>query len=77
MTAMSQASTHGKLTPHLERLRTWRSYSLRDLAEASGVAVRTIWGGEHDQRLSARSVRRLADALGVEPDELTREEWGA
>jgi transcriptional regulator with XRE-family HTH domain len=75
MTAVIQASAHGKLTPHLERVRTWRSYSLRDLASASGVAVRTIWGGEHDQRLSARSVRKLADALDVEPDELTGEEW--
>jgi transcriptional regulator with XRE-family HTH domain len=68
-------ASSSRRTPNLERIRAWRSYSLRDLAEVSGVAVRTIWSAEHGQRISARSVRKLAEALDVEPNELTGQEW--
>jgi transcriptional regulator with XRE-family HTH domain len=50
------------------------SLSLRELEEKSGVSYNTIWRIE-DGRQGAhpRTVRKLAEALGVEPKELIRE----
>jgi transcriptional regulator with XRE-family HTH domain len=46
---------------------------LRELEEKSGVSYNTIWRIE-DNRQGAhpRTLRKLAEALGVEPAELTK-----
>jgi len=55
-------------------LREWRekrALSMRELAERSGVALRTIWRLEHGEGYPYPSTRRkLAQALGVEPDQI-------
>ena len=54
----------------LKELRRERVLSLRELEEKSGVSYNTIWRLE-DGRQGAhpRTVRRLAEALGVAPSE--------
>ena len=58
----------------LKELRKERVLSLRELEERSGVSYNTIWRIE-DGRQGAhpRTVRKLAEALGVEPSELLAE----
>ena len=58
----------------LRELREERVLSLRELEERSGVSYSTIWRIE-DGRQGAhpRTIRKLADALGVRPSELIRE----
>jgi transcriptional regulator with XRE-family HTH domain len=55
----------------LKELRKERVLSLRELEERSGVSYNTIWRIE-DGRQGAhpRTLRKLAEALGVEPREL-------
>ncbi len=57
----------------LKELRRERVLSLRELEERSGVSYNTIWRIE-DGRQGAhpRTIRKLADALGVQPSELIR-----
>ena len=61
------------------RLKEWRERRLltqRELAERIGVTTGTInriERGVHQPRLA--TVRRLAEALGVDPDDLV--EWGS
>jgi transcriptional regulator with XRE-family HTH domain len=57
----------------LKELRRERVLSLRELEERSGVSYNTIWRIE-DGRQGAhpRTVRKLAEALGVQPPELIR-----
>ena len=58
----------------LKELRRERVLSLRELEEKSGVSYNTIWRLE-DGRQGAhpRTIRKLADALGVKPAELIKE----
>ena len=58
----------------LEELRRERVLSLRELEQMSGVSYNTIWRLE-DGRQGAhpRTLRKLAQALGVEPKELIKE----
>jgi transcriptional regulator with XRE-family HTH domain len=58
----------------LKELRRERILSLRELEERSGVSYNTIWRIE-DGRQGAhpKTIRKLADALGVQPSELIRE----
>jgi transcriptional regulator with XRE-family HTH domain len=58
----------------LKELRRERVLSLRELEQISGVSYNTIWRLE-DGRQGAhpRTVRKLAEALGVEPKELIKE----
>jgi transcriptional regulator with XRE-family HTH domain len=58
----------------LKALRREHVLSLRELEEKSGVSYNTIWRIE-DGRQGAhpRTIRKLADALGVRPSELIRE----
>ena len=58
----------------LRQLRVERALSLRELEERSGVSYNTIWRIE-DGRQGAhpRTVRKLAEALGVAPKELIQE----
>ena len=58
----------------LKELRRERVLSLRELEERSGVSYNTIWRIE-DGRQGAhpRTLRRLAEALDVQPSELIKE----
>ena len=58
----------------LRELRREQVLSLRELEEKSGVSYNTIWRLE-DGRQGAhpKTVRKLAEALGVQPSELIRE----
>jgi transcriptional regulator with XRE-family HTH domain len=59
----------------LKRLRQEQALSLRDLARRSGVAYDTINRLElGKQDAQPRTIRRLAEALGVQPKELMKGE---
>jgi transcriptional regulator with XRE-family HTH domain len=57
----------------LKELRRERVLSLRELEGRSGVSYNTIWRIE-DGRQGAhpRTIRKLAEALGVKPSELLK-----
>ena len=57
----------------LKELRRERVLSLRELEARSGVSYNTIWRLE-DGRQGAHpcTIRKLAEALGVEPHELLK-----
>ena len=55
----------------LKRVRQIKGYSLMELAEKSGVDDSMISKLENLRRgAQPRTLRKLAEALGVEPDEL-------
>jgi len=57
----------------LKELRRERVFSLRDLEEKSGVSYNTIWRIEDGrQGAQPRTIRKLAQALGVDPSELLK-----
>ena len=57
----------------LRRLRKDRALSLRELGERSGVAFDAINKLELGKRSAQpRTIRKLAEALGVEPRELMK-----
>ena len=59
----------------LRALRQQRVLTLRELEERSGVAYNTIWHLENGKRgAQPRTIRKLADALGVDPEELVKVE---
>ena len=61
--------------PNLRQVRERRLLTQADLAERSGVAETTInrlENGHHQARIS--TVRKLAEALGVDPAELMESE---
>ena len=59
----------------LRQLRVERALTLRALAERSGVSYDTINKLELGQRPARLStIRKLADALGVDPSELMKGE---
>jgi transcriptional regulator with XRE-family HTH domain len=59
----------------LRELRRERALALRELGELSGVSLNTIWRIEAGrQGAHPRTIRMLAEALGVDPAELTKEE---
>jgi transcriptional regulator with XRE-family HTH domain len=59
----------------LRDLRRERVLSLRELEEKSEVSYNTIWRIEAGrQGAHPRTIRKLAEALGVDPKELIREE---
>lgn len=60
----------------LRRLRAARAFSLRELAEKSGVTQDNIWKIEQGKtkRPHGKTIRSLAEALGVTPDDLYKEE---
>ena len=58
----------------LRRLRRERALSQRDMTRMTGIAFDTISRLETGkQRAQPRTIRKLADALGVEPRELMKE----
>jgi transcriptional regulator with XRE-family HTH domain len=59
----------------LRELRRRKMLSLRELGERSSVAFDNINKLENERRgAQPRTVRKLADALGVDPTELVKEE---
>jgi transcriptional regulator with XRE-family HTH domain len=59
----------------LRRLRRERALSQRDLTRMTGIAFDTISRLETGkQRAQPRTIRKLADALGVEPRVLMKED---
>ena len=57
----------------LKELRREQVLSLRDLEERSGVSYNTIWRIEDGrQGAQPRTIRKLAEALGVKPAELVK-----
>jgi transcriptional regulator with XRE-family HTH domain len=59
----------------LRRFRRARALSQRDLSRITGVAFDTISRLETGkQRAQPKTIRRLAGALGVEPDKLMKED---
>ncbi len=55
----------------LRELRRRRVLTLEELAEKADVGRNTIWRLEHDvMGAQPRTIRKLARALGVEPEEL-------
>jgi transcriptional regulator with XRE-family HTH domain len=60
-------------TPRLRYWREYRALTLMELAKQAGVAYRTVWRLENGYPAEARTVRKLAAALGIEPHHLTQE----
>ena len=59
----------------LRALRRQRVLTLRELEERSGVAYNTIWHLENGKRgAQPRTIRKLAGALGVAPEDLVKVE---
>ena len=59
----------------LRELRQQRVLSLRELEERSGVSYHTVWRLENGKTgAHARTIRRLAEALGVDPSHLLKQE---
>jgi transcriptional regulator with XRE-family HTH domain len=61
--------------PNLKRIRNEYPLTVRELGEKSGVSYDTITKVENGHREARPStIRKLAEALGVEPRELMKEE---
>jgi transcriptional regulator with XRE-family HTH domain len=59
----------------LRELRRQKVLSMRELEEMSGVSYNTIWRLENGRTgAHPRTIRRIAEVLGVEPAELVRAE---
>jgi transcriptional regulator with XRE-family HTH domain len=57
----------------LRELRRRRVLTLEELAEEAGVGRNTIWRLEHGvMGAQPRTIRKLARALNVEPEELVK-----
>ncbi len=54
----------------LQRLRVDKGWSIRELAEAAGVHRNTVWKIEHGGKATAKTLKKLGDALGVRASEL-------
>lgn len=61
----------GRPLPHLKAWRMRRYMTQLELAERSGLAKATVTRAETgDNAVSFPNIKKLADALGVSPDEL-------
>ena len=59
----------------LKRLREDRVLSQRELARMAGLTHVTVWRLENGfAEAHAQTIRKLAEVLGVEPRELTKQE---
>ena len=58
----------------LKRLREERVFSQRELARLAGLTHATVWKLENGPaEAHPRTIRKLAEVLGVEPKELVKE----
>lgn len=70
-TTTKRTRGRGIMLPNLKKTRERKGLSLRELQAKSGVYKSTIGELENmDRGAQGRIVRKLADALGVETDEL-------
>jgi HTH-type transcriptional regulator, competence development regulator len=59
----------------LKRLREDRVLSQRELARMSGLTHATVWRLENGHKEARpQTIRKIAEALGVEPKELVKRE---
>jgi transcriptional regulator with XRE-family HTH domain len=59
----------------LRELRRRRVLTMEELAQAANVGLNTVWRLEHGvMGAQPRTIRKLARALGVEPEELVKTE---
>jgi transcriptional regulator with XRE-family HTH domain len=59
----------------LRKLREQQALSLRELSDLSGVSYNAIWRIEVGRTgAKPRTIRRLAEALGIEPVQLMKGE---
>ncbi len=57
------------------QLRRQRVLTMEELAEKAGVGRNTVWRLEHGvMGAQPRTIRKLARALGVEPEDLVKSE---
>jgi transcriptional regulator with XRE-family HTH domain len=62
-------------TAMLRELRRRRVLTMEELADKAGVGRNTIWRLEHGvMGAQPRTIRKLAKALGVEPEDLVKSE---
>ncbi len=54
----------------LRQIRRERALSIRELEKRAGVAHQTMVSAEAGKRLHLSTMRKIADALGVEPVEI-------
>jgi transcriptional regulator with XRE-family HTH domain len=52
--------------PTLRQWRIKKLWTMRDLSAASGVALQTVYGAEHGKPLRMFTMKKIADALGVD-----------
>ena len=58
----------------LKRLREEQVLSQRELARLAGLTHQTVWRFENGStNAHPRSIRKIAEVLGVEPKELAKE----
>jgi transcriptional regulator with XRE-family HTH domain len=59
----------------LRRLRRRKVLSMRELEERSGISYNTVWRLETGRTgAQPKTIRKLAEALGVDPARLVKEE---
>ena len=59
----------------LQRLREDRVLSQRELASLAGLTQQTVWRFENGStNAHPRTIRKIAEVLGVEPKELVKKE---
>lgn len=71
---MTKTTARGAEVPQLRRLRQRLAISQVDLAYLADVDRVTVNKGENGSSLSWSTIRALAKALGVHPEELTKED---
>jgi transcriptional regulator with XRE-family HTH domain len=77
----AQMATIGTVMPHVDgekltELREERFLSHRELAKLASVSPQTVLNLEHGkgEQAQRRTIRKLAQALGVDPHELVKTE---
>jgi transcriptional regulator with XRE-family HTH domain len=75
----AEMATIGAVMPHVDgekltELREERFLSHRELAKLAGVSPQTVLNLEHGkgEQAQRRTIRKLAQALGVQPQELVK-----
>ena len=56
--------------PQLKYWRQQRALTMRELADKAGVSHMTVFRIEHGKPAGLRTLRKLAEALGVQPRDL-------
>ena len=73
MLAAQAPTPRGVAMPHLRAWRLWAGLTLAELSERAGVTLKTAWHAEKTVwHLQKKTTQRLATALGIPVDVLTR-----